>query len=143
MNPVIYKVLFKGNNDYDYKRLVLTFKGLNIDKPIKIPTNFVLDLKKISESVSNILIFKNIDDVVKISQDTLSMSFNYHYAIIFELNQTREGLLMANIKKEGDILIGKWPFSEQQPDLSDVVLREKLNHILSNYKEYANICLIN
>ena len=143
MNPVIYKVLFKGNNDYDYKRLVLTFKGLNIDKPIKIPTNFVLDLKKISESASNILIFKNIDDVVKISQDTSSMSFNYHYAIIFELNQTREGLLMANIKKEGDILIGKWPFSEQQPDLSDVVLREKLNHILSNYKEYANICLIN
>jgi len=143
MNPVIYKVIFKGNNDYDYKRLVLTFKGLNIDKPIKIPTNFVLDLKKISESASNILIFKNIDDVVKISQDTSSMSFNYHYAIIFELNQTREGLLMANIKKEGDILIGKWPFSEQQPDLSDVVLREKLNHILSNYKEYANICLIN
>jgi len=143
MNPVIYKVIFKGNNDYDYKRLVLTFKGLNIDKPIKIPTNFVLNLKKISESATNILIFKNIDDVVKISQDTSSMSFNYHYAIIFELNQTREGLLMANIKKEGDILIGKWPFSEQQSDLSDVVLCEKLNHMLSNYKEYANICLIN
>ena len=143
MNPVIYKVIFKGNNDYDYKQLVLTFKGLNIDKPIKIPTNFILDLKKLSESASNILIFKNIYDVVKISQDATSMSFNYHYIIIFELKQTREGLLMANIKKEGDILIGKWPFREQQPDLSDVILRERLNHILSNYKEYANICLIN
>ena len=40
---MIYKVIFKGNEETKGNELVLTFESGAFDKPLKIPTDFFLN----------------------------------------------------------------------------------------------------
>jgi len=143
MSLDIYKVIFKGTNKTSEKNLTLTFKSVLSEEPIKIPTRFISELKKLSETNKNIVIFKNIDNLTEYGQKSPLFSLNYYYILLFQLKKELIGFLIGNAKKMGDILLGKWPFNRQQSQFSSEELRSRINHILNYSHEYSKICLIN
>ncbi|MFW9898157.1 MAG: hypothetical protein ACFFDO_02725 [Candidatus Thorarchaeota archaeon] len=143
MSLTIYKVVFKGNNETIEKHLTLIFKSVISADPIKIPSGFILELKKLSETNKNVVIFKNIDEVIKFGQESSLVSFNYYYILLFQLKNEMTGFLIGNVKRIGDILLGTWPFNKQQNQLSTEKIRESFNKVINNTYEYRKICLIN
>lgn len=142
MNTIIYKVVFSGINEVKEKALNLTFKGLNFDSPLKIPSKFFSELKKLSEINQNIFIFKNLIEVVKLGEESSLDVVLYYNILLFQLKDKREGFLLGNTKKEGDILLGAWPFNEKH-DYSKNLVLDKLDDILKKPNEYDKICFIN
>ncbi len=140
----IYKVIFKGSKETEVTELALTFKSGDFDKPIKILADFFLKLKKISETNDNIIDFKNIEEVVEIGQSNSGSSYNYHLVLLFtnKSSQIKEGYLIGNVKKLGDILIGVYPFNKDISALTPELFSEKINRLLTKPREYSNICLI-
>lgn len=136
-----YKVVFKGSEGNE---LSLTFKSGDFNKPIKIPVNFLLELKKLSETSNNIIDLKNIEEVIEIGQSDSGSSYNYPLVILFtnKSSQVKEGYLVGNVKKLGDILIGVYPFNRNISDLTPELFFEKVNNLIKNPNEYSNICLI-
>ena len=125
-------------------KIYLTFKSTINKKPLlKIPSQFIIEIKKLSQLNQNIIIFKNIDDIIKIEQETSQIMFNNYYILLLKLKEKNEGFLIGNVKKIGDILIGTWPFNKQQEQASINNINEKFNNILKNPKDYTGICLIN
>jgi hypothetical protein len=143
MSLTIYKVTFKGNYETKEKNLTLTFKSVISADPIKIPSGFIFELKKLSETNKNVVIFKNINDVIKFGQESSLVSFNYYYILLFQLKNEMTGFLIGNVKKSGDILLGTWPFNKQQNQLSTEKIRKRFNEVINNTYEYRKICLIN
>jgi len=144
MSSANYKVIFEGNKEPEKNKLSLTFKSIPSDKPINIPAQFILDIKKLSEKSPNIVNFQNIEEVVKIGKGLSPSSFNYFFALLYTLksDSKKEGFLMGNIKKLGDTLIGIWPFNTNIAELSYEVIVEKFNNLIKKPHEYSNICLI-
>ena len=141
MNKIIYKVVCIGGLKNKDKKMSLTFKKINFDDPLKIPLNFFTDLKKLSESNKNILIFKNIEEVLKLGEKKLSNIINY-YILLFQVKNNKEGLLIGNTKKEGDIVIGIWPFNKKDEYSKNQIL-SVFNNLIEKHTEYDEICLIN
>lgn len=139
---MIYKVIFKGSEETEGNELALTFKSGDFDKLIKIPPDFFFKLKKLSETSTNTLDFKNIEEVIEIGQS--NSSYNYHLVILFtnKSSQIKEGYLIGNVKKLGDILIGVYPFNKNISDLTPELFSENINNLITNPHEYSNICLI-
>ena len=142
MNTIVYKVVFNGINEIKEKTLNLSFKGVIFDPSIKIPSHFFSELKKLSELNQNILIFKNIDEVIKLGEDISLDAVYYYNVLLFQFKNQKEGFLIGNTKKKGDILLGTWPFNKIYEDSKNVIL-DKLNNLLSKHNEYDKICLIN
>ena len=141
---MIYKVIFKGNEETEGNELALTFESGDFDKPLKIPTEFFFKLRKLGETHSSIIDFKNIEEVIEIGQVNSGSSYNYYLVILFtnKTSQIKEGYLIGNLKKLGDILIGVYPFNKNISDLSPELFSEKINNLLTNPNGYSNICLI-
>lgn len=128
----------------EVNELALTFTSGDFDKLIKIPPDLFLKLKKLSETSNNIIDFKNIEEVIEIGQSNSGSSYNYHLVILFtnKSSQIKEGYLIGNVKKLGDILIGVYPFNKNISDLTPELFSEKINNLITNPHEYSNICLI-
>ena len=143
MSLSVYKVIFKGNNEVMEKNLTLTFKSVISDEPIKIPSHFILELKKLSEINKNIILFKNIDEITQFGKDISLISYNYYLILLFQLKNKKTGFLIGNTKKMGNILIGIWPFNREQTQISKEKIYEKLDNIINKAHEYSKICIIN
>jgi len=141
---MIYRVIFKGSEETEGNELALTFKSGDFDKPINLPTEFFFKLRKLSETHSSIIDFKNIEEVVEIGQVNSGSSYNYYLVILFtnKSSQIKEGYLIGNLKKLGDILIGVYPFNKNITDLTPELFSEKIDNLLTKPHEYSNICLI-
>jgi hypothetical protein len=141
---MIYKVIFKGNEETEGNELALTFESGDFNKPLKIPTDFFFELKKLSETSNNVIDFKNIEEVIEIGQSNSGSSYNYHLVLLFtnKSSQVKEGYLIGNVKKLGDILIGVFPFNKNISDLTPELFSEKISNLITNPHEYSEICLI-
>jgi len=142
MNTIVYKVIFNGIKEIKEKTFNLSFKGVILDSSFKIPSDFFSELKKLSDLNQNILIFKNIDEVIKLGGDISLDAVYYYNVLLFQLKNQKEGFLIGNTKKKGDILLGTWPFNKIYEDSKNVI-SERLNNLLSKHDEYDKICLIN
>jgi len=140
----IYKVIFKGFQDSENKKLTLSFKDIISDKPIKVTTQFILELKKLSEISQNILYFQNIEEVVVIGTKKSRYSYNYYFIVLYthKSDGAKVGYLIGNVKKLGDIVVGVWPFNLQTTDLSSEKILKNYRNLITKPHEYANICLI-
>ena len=140
----IYKVIFKGVQESENKKLTLSFKDITSDKPIKVTTQFILELKKLSELSQNILYFQNIEEVVVIGTKKSRYSYNYYFIVLYTLKSdgAKVGYLIGNVKKLGDIVVGVWPFNLQTTDLSSEKILKRFRNLINKPHEYANICLI-
>jgi len=140
----IYKVIFKGVQGSENKKLTLSFKDITSDKPIKVTTQFILELKKLSELSQNILYFQNIEEVVVIGSKKSRYSYNYYFIVLYTLKSdgAKVGYLIGNVKKLGDIVVGVWPFNLQTTDLSSEKVLKNYRNLINKPHEYANICLI-
>lgn len=140
----IYKVIFKGVQESENKKLTLSFKDITSDKPIKVTTQFILELKNLSELSQNILYFQNIEEVVVIGTKKSRYSYNYYFIVLYTLKSdgAKVGYLIGNVKKLGDIVVGVWPFNLQTADLSSEKILKNYRDLINKPHEYANICLI-
>ncbi len=140
----IYKVIFKGVQESENKKLTLSFKDITSDKPIKVTTQFILELKKLSELSQNILYFQNIEEVVVIGTKKSRYSYNYYFIVLYTLKSdgVKVGYLIGNVKKLGDIVVGVWPFNLQTTKLSSEKILKNFRNLINKSHEYANICLI-
>lgn len=140
----IYKVIFKGVQESENKSLTLSFKCIASDKPIKVPSQFILELKKLSEISQNILYFQNIEEVLIIGTRKALYSYNYYFVVLYTIKSdgTKLGYLIGNVKKLGDIVVGVWPFNLKTMDLSSDKLLKNYDNLINNPHEYTNIGLI-
>lgn len=147
MSSIIYKVIFEGIMDNENRKLRLTFKNILTDNHIKISPQIISELKKNQTSNKNetIRFFQNIEEVIILGKVSSLPSYKNYLIIlsITKLNGKKEGFLLANLKKFGDIVIGIWPFNSQFTLLSPEEIIEKLNNLINNPQDYDRICLIN
>ncbi len=145
MSSNIYKVFFKGIKDSYENKLSLTFKSRKIDKPISLPSNFFIELKKLSEIRENLIIFKNLEEVIEVGNINSIMSYNHFKVILFtsKYNNEKSGFLMGSHNKLGEILIAAYPFNREVDKISIEKFKEKIHDLIKNPNGYINICLIN
>lgn len=142
MDKIIYKIVCIGGPKNKEKKMNLTFKRVEFDEPLKIPSNFFADLKKLSDLNQNILIFKNIEEILKLGEKVSLNVINYYNLLLFQLKNKKEGFLIGNTKSDGDILIGIWPFNKKHESSKDEIFAI-FDDLLNKHTEFDKICLIN
>ncbi|MFX0083898.1 MAG: hypothetical protein ACFE94_19295 [Candidatus Hodarchaeota archaeon] len=144
MDSIIYKVIFKAIQHFEYKNLTLNFKNLTFEEPLTIPSNFILELKNLSEKFEKIIFFQNIEEVIIVGNIKPNIDYNYYRVILFTLKSDgeKQGYLIGNIKDIGDMIIGIWPFNRQVSELTPEIIVENYHDIIKNPGNYSKICLI-
>lgn len=142
MDSIIYKVIFKAFEQFENKNLTLSFKDLGAKNPITIPAKFILELKNLSEKNDKVVYFQNIEEVIIVGNVKTNYSFNYYLVILFTSNGEKQGYLIGNIKKFGDIIIGVWPFNQQLSKMTPETIHKNYNNIIKNPDNFSKICLI-
>lgn len=144
MDPMIYKVIFKAIEQFENKNLTLSFKNVSFSNPITIPTRFIDELKRLSEHHNNIVYFQNIEEVITVGEITQSYNYNYFLAILYILKKDgkKQGYLIGNVKNLGDIIIGIWPFDQDDNQLTPERILENYVNIINKPENYSNVCLI-
>jgi len=143
MSLIFYKVIFEGIKEDSSDSYSLTFKDIFDDNQIQISSQFFTTLRVSSQKESNVVHFQNIKEVIKIGNPSIKIEINYYIAILYtNLNDgKKEGFLVGNIKNMGDMLIGEWPYNEEnESNLKDIYL-QKLD-LLTNSSKFNNICVI-
>ena len=143
MSTIFYKVIFKGIKGDSSESYSLTFKNIVQDKLINISSQFFSSLKRLSQKQTNIINFQNIREVVKIGDSSTNYDFNYYIVILYTsiTDGKKEGFLVGNLKKLGDILIGIWPFNQENTPISSEHILNKLD-LLATSNKFNNICVI-
>ncbi len=143
MSSIFYKVIFEGTKEDSSDSYSLTFKDIFSDNQIQISSQFFTTLRVLSQKDSNIVHFQNIKEVIKKGNPSIKIDINYYIVILYtKLNDgKKEGFLIGNIKNMGDMLIGKWPFNEENISDSKDLHIKKLD-LLTNSSKFNNICVI-
>ena len=143
MSAIFYKVIFKGIKEEESESHSLTFKSINSDKPINIPSQYFSSLKILSQNRQNVINFQNIREVIKSGDLAITYNFNYYIVILYTslLDEKKEGFLIGNVKKLGDILIGIWPFNQQYTQLTSELILEKFDRLISS-ENFKNVSVI-
>jgi hypothetical protein len=144
MDLIIYKVIFRAHERLENENLTLSFKNLDAEKPISVPTNFISELKNLSEQNQHIINFQNIEEVLIIGTPLVDYSYNYYLVVLLTAKSNREkiGYLIGNVKKLGDIIIGIWPFNTPIKDITGEKILKTYHEIIENPNNYSSICLI-
>ncbi|MBA7499348.1 hypothetical protein ES704_02089 [subsurface metagenome] len=143
MSAIFYNVIFKGTKGDKNESHSLTFKSIISDKPINIPSQYFSSLKILSQKRQNVINFQNIREVIKSGDVAINYNFNYYIVILYTslLDGKKEGFLIGNVKKLGDILIGIWPFNQPNTQLTSDMILEKLDVLISS-ENFKNISVI-
>ncbi|MFW9987478.1 MAG: hypothetical protein ACFFC3_02375 [Candidatus Odinarchaeota archaeon] len=144
MNLIIYKVIFKAQEQFENKNLTLSFKNLNFNNPLSISELSLLELKNLNEKNQQTIKFQNIEEVLIIGKPTVDYIFNYYFVLLFstESDKRKMGYLIGNVKNLGDIIIGIWPFNINNNEITEEKILITYNDIIKNPENYSVICLI-
>lgn len=144
MDSIIYKVIFKAIHQFENKNLTLNFKNLIFEKPITLPHKLIPKLKDLSEKSNTIIVFQNIEEVIIVGNVKPQYEYKYYLVILFTQisNEEKRGYLIGNVKNIGDIIIGIWPFNQQETDLTPETILENSKNLLKNPEQYDKICVI-
>jgi len=143
MSSIFYKVIFEGIKEDSSDSYSLTFKDIFSVNQIQISSQFFTTLRVSSQKESNVVHFQNIKEVIKIGNPSSKIEINYYIAILYSnLNDgKKEGFLVGNVKNMGDMLIGEWPYNEENVSNSEDLYLQKLD-LLTNSSKFDNICVI-
>ena len=143
MSTIFYKVIFKGLKGDSSESYSLTFKNIIQEKPIHVPSQFFSSLKLLSQNQASIINFQNIREVVKIGDSDANYDFNYYIVVLYTSlsDGKKEGFLVGNLKKLGDILIGIWPFNQENTSLSSEHFLKQLN-LLTEGSKFKDISVV-
>ena len=143
MTTIFYKVIFRGIKGDSSESYSLTFKNIIQEKPINIPSLFFSSLKTLSQKQPSVINFQNIREIVKIGDQNVNYDFNYYIVVLYTslADGKKEGFLVGNLKKLGDILIGIWPFNQENISISSEHFLKQLN-LLTDGNKFKDICVI-
>jgi len=143
MSSIFYKVIFEGIKEDSSDSYSLTFKDIFNDNQIQISSQFFTALRVVSQKESNVVQFQNIKEVIKIGNPSNKIEIIYYIAILYTnlSDGKKEGFLVGNIKNMGDMLIGEWPYNEENVSNSKDIYLQKLD-LLANSSKFDNICVI-
>lgn len=143
MTTIFYKVIFRGIKGDSSESYSLTFKNIIQDKTINIPSQFFSSLKLLSQKQPSVINFQNIREIVKIGDQNVNYDFNYYIVVLYTslADGKKEGFLVGNLKKLGDILIGIWPFNQENISISSEHFLKQLN-LLTDGNKFKDICVI-
>ena len=81
--------------------------------------------------------------MVKIGDDNLIYDFNYYIVVLYTslTDGKKEGFLVGNMKKLGDVLIGIWPFNQESTAFSSDNFLKQLK-LLTESNKFKDICAI-
>jgi len=144
MNSSNFKVIFNGSKDVENENLTLTFKKITTTKKISLSHVVISKLKNLSEISNHVVVFQNIEEVIEIGDVSPRETYNYYYVLIYtyKSDAKKEGFLIGNLKKKGDIIIGIWPFNKEIVDSPPEDFLKSFNNLIENPHEYSNISLI-
>jgi len=148
MNSVVFKVVLKGNQQEENlssESFTLTFKSMISSNIIKISSHYISRLKSMSEDNQKIVNFQNIEEVLTIGDLSKDYNINYYLVILFSMvsESKRNGFLIANIKKVGDVLVGIWPFNEEIEKINEDYVNQIFNDLINNREKFTNLVIIN
>lgn len=143
MNTVFYKVIFKALKEDEDFTFSLTFRNLVASKPISLPSHYFPTLKELSKEDKSIINFQNIQEVIKIGDDNFNFVFAYYIVLLFTYidNKKKQGFLVGNAKNYGDILIGIWPFNQEDFKYESGIVYKIFNNLINKHN-FEKICII-
>ncbi|MBY9002533.1 MAG: hypothetical protein KGD73_01040 [Candidatus Lokiarchaeota archaeon] len=142
MSFVFYKVIFRSIGEMEEFSLSLTFNNVISDKYINM-THYITSIKNLSDLHENVINFQNIEEVILMGANSHPLSFNYYIIIlIIHKNEKKEGYLIGNTKKLGDLLIGTWPFSQDPIKTQPDKILKRFDEIINNPGNVNKISLI-
>jgi len=142
MSFIFYKVIFRGIGEMEESSLSLTFNNIISDKYINM-THYITSIKNMSDLYENIINFQNIEEVIIMGANSHLLLFNYYIVILVtHIDEKKEGFLIGNTKKLGDLLLGSWPFSQNTIEKQSEKILKSLDEIISNYVNIKKISLI-
>ena len=122
--------------------LSLTFNNVISDKYINM-TRYITSIRNLSETHENIINFQNIEEVIIMGANSHPLSFNYYIIILItHKNEKKEGFLIGNTKKLGDLLIGSWPFNQDTIKTQPDKILKRFDEIINNPLNIKKISLI-
>ncbi|KKK42562.1 hypothetical protein LCGC14_0385740 [marine sediment metagenome] len=143
MDSMFYKIIFKAIENVENENLIMSFKDLDSINPIAIPSEFIKKLRDLSEDLENIIHFQNIEEVLIIGNFVPKYNYNYYLINLFEkLNGEKQGYLIGNVNKLGDIIIGVWPFNQLLLELTPDVIINTFDEMIKSPNNYRKICII-
>ncbi|MFW9781088.1 MAG: hypothetical protein ACFFFB_02255 [Candidatus Heimdallarchaeota archaeon] len=140
----MYKVIFNGTEEEEEEGLTLVFKEFDASETFNIHQKYFSSLKNLSQISPHIISFQNIREVIKIGDKVNEFTINYYVIILFisKKDNKKEGFLIGNIRKKGDILLGIWPFKKESKSLTIDDIKKVLNSLISKPQNFSKICLI-
>jgi len=137
-----YKVFFKGNQNLEESELNLTFSKLNFQPKLKVSDKLFEKIKELNKSDNNIIIIENINEVIFTGDSAKAERFKHHRILLYKnAENKREGLLIANNRKENDLVIGLWPFNKAEKDLKERITK-RIEFFIDNLDKFKKIVLI-
>ena len=144
MDLIVFKVVFRAFEQFEKKKISLSFQNIDSEKPIEVSSELISKLRNLSETNQDTINFQNIEEVIHIGNPKVNYIFNYYLVILFTFKSSGKklGYLIGNVKKLGDLLIGIWPFNMKNTTISQENIEERLDDIIKKPPNYDKICLI-
>ncbi len=142
MNIVFYKVIFRGIGEMQESSLSLTFNSVISDKNLNM-THYITSIKNLRDFDEDLINFQNIEEVIIMGANNNPLSFNYYIVILLVCkNEKKEGYLIGNNKKLGEVLIGFWPFNQNYNEIQYDGILKRFDQIIINQNNVKKISLI-
>lgn len=146
MSKFYYKIIFKGTAEDQGKKLNLTFSNLPSTSIFRVPSSLIIELKDIMEESKldspQLINFQNIEEVL-ILGNSEPETYNYFIVILFEPKGSKKrGYLIGNLKNQGDLVIGYWPFTDDDSEFSEETIITQLEDLIQKPDLFDNIALI-
>jgi hypothetical protein len=142
MNIVFYKVIFRGIGEMQESSLSLTFNSVISDKYLNM-THYITSIKNLRDFDEDLINFQNIEEVIIMGANNNPLPFNYYIVILLVCkNEKKEGYLIGNNKKLGEVLIGFWPFNQNYNEIQYGEILKRFDQIIINQNNVKKISLI-
>ena len=144
VSSIFYKVIFEGTKEDSSDTYSLTFSDIFNDNQIQISSQFLSTLRDLSQIEPNIVLFQNVKEVILIGDPSFKIEINYYIVILSTklIDGKKEGFLVGNVKNMGNVLLGEWPYNEENVSQSKDFYLQKME-FLTDSSKYKNICIIN
>jgi len=144
----IYKVYFQGVSDENSEDISLTFfKFTNEENSLNAFPSFLLEYNELARK-KKVYSFANIKEILPLGNASKKDIIHFYVLLLTYTGSNDEikknGILIANHKSNGFIILGEWPYDPKKNENSPTLEYNKiLSKIIEEPNFFTKVLLIN